>query len=43
MEQTALPPEQKDVKLSNLLTKWRRQGLICNVGSRGIPVWQLAE
>lgn len=39
----ALTPEQKDDKIGNLLTKLRRRGRICNKGSRGHPVWQLAE
>lgn len=38
-----LSPEQKDDKIGNLLTKLRRQGRICNAGSRGRPVWRLAE
>jgi ATP-dependent DNA helicase RecG len=39
----ALSVEQKDDKISNLLTKLRRNGVIRNSGSRGQPVWQLAE
>ncbi len=39
----ALTKEQKDDKISNLLTKLRRNGLIQNKGSRGQPVWKLAE
>ncbi len=39
----ALTAEQKDAKVGNLLTKLRRNGRICNMGSRGQPVWQLAE
>ena len=39
----ALTEEQKDDKVGNLLTKLRRRGRIRNTGSRGSPVWQLAE
>lgn len=39
----ALTVEQKDDKISNLLTKLRRKGLIRNTGSRGQPIWKLAE
>ena len=39
----ALSPEQKNDKIGNLLTKLRRQGCICNAGSRGHPSWRLAE
>ncbi|MBC6440050.1 MAG: putative DNA binding domain-containing protein [Rhodospirillales bacterium] len=39
----ALSPEQKRVKISNLLTKLRRQGLIFNAGVRRKPEWRLAE
>lgn len=39
----ALSGEQKQDKISNLLTKLRRQGRIFNVGSRGKPEWRLAE
>lgn len=39
----ALTPEQKDDKIGNLLTKLRRNGRICNTGSRGHPIWRLAE
>jgi ATP-dependent DNA helicase RecG len=39
----ALSLEQKSDKIGNLLTKLRRQGRICNAGSRGHPVWRLAE
>jgi ATP-dependent DNA helicase RecG len=39
----ALTEEQKDDKVGNLLTKLRRRGAIRNTGSRGSPVWQLAE
>jgi ATP-dependent DNA helicase RecG len=39
----ALTAEQKEDKVGNLLTKLRRRGLIRNTGSRGSPVWRLAE
>ena len=39
----ALTEEQKDTKIANLLTKLRRSGRIQNTGSRGHPVWKLAE
>lgn len=39
----ALSPKQKQSKISNLLTKMRRQGRIFNSGSRGRPIWRLAE
>lgn len=39
----ALTAEQKDDKIGNLLTKLRRKGRICNTGSRGHPIWKLAE
>lgn len=39
----ALTVEQKDDKISNLLTKLRRKELIQNTGSRGQPIWKLAE
>lgn len=39
----ALTSEQKDDKIGNLLTKLRRKGRICNTGSRGHPIWTLAE
>lgn len=39
----ALSGEQKHDKISNLLTKLRRQGRIFNAGSRGKPEWRLAE
>lgn len=39
----ALSEEQKDDKIGNLLTKLRRKGLIRNTGSRGQPIWKLAE
>lgn len=39
----ALDDKQKDNKIANLLTNLRRKGRICNTGSRGHPVWKLAE
>lgn len=39
----ALSSEQKNDKIGNLLTKLRRQGRICNAGSRGHPIWRPAE
>lgn len=39
----ALTPEQKQRKVSNLLTKLRRRGRILNAGSRSKPEWKLAE
>jgi ATP-dependent DNA helicase RecG len=39
----ALTAEQKERKVGNLLTKLRRQGRILNAGSRGKPIWKLAE
>ena len=38
-----LSDEQKQNKVSNLLTKLRRNGRIRNTGTRGHPIWQLAE
>ncbi len=38
-----LSPEQQRTKISNLVTKLRRRGRIHNSGSRGPPIWQLAE
>jgi len=38
-----LSNEQKKNKISNLLTKLRRHKRIYNAGSRGKPLWQLAE
>ena len=35
----ALSDPQKDDKISNLLTRMRRDGLIQNAGSRGLPSW----
>ncbi len=39
----ALNDKQKDNKIANLLTNLRRKGRIRNTGSRGHPVWLLAE
>lgn len=39
----ALDAGQKEKKVANLLTKLRRAGRINNAGSRGHPVWKLAE
>lgn len=39
----ALDAEQKEKKIGNLLTKLRRAGRITNTGSRGRPLWRLAE
>lgn len=39
----ALNEEQKEDKISNLLTKLRRSGKIVNAGSRKVPEWKLAE
>lgn len=39
----ALDAGQKDKKVANLLTKLRRAGRINNDGSRGHPIWKLAE
>lgn len=39
----ALTTEQKLKKVANLLTKFRRQGLIVNTGTRAAPQWTLAE
>lgn len=39
----ALTAGQKKIKIGNLLTKLRRQRVICNTGSRHRPVWKLAE
>ena len=39
----ALDAEQKEKKIGNLLTKLRRAGRIVNTGSRGQPLWKLAE
>ncbi len=38
-----LTPEQKDDKISNLLSAMRRAGVIRNEGSRSKPKWVLAE
>jgi hypothetical protein len=39
----ALTEEQKLSKINNLLTKWRKSGLIRNLGSDRSPQWMLAE
>lgn len=39
----ALDAGQKEKKIANLLTKLRRAGRITNTGSRGQPLWRLAE
>ena len=39
----ALDAGQKEKKIGNLLTKLRRAGRIINTGSRGQPLWKLAE
>lgn len=39
----ALNQEQKEVKIGNLLTKLRRNKRILNTGTRGQPLWRLAE
>lgn len=39
----ALDHEQKYNKISNLLTKMRRRGVITNTGSATAPCWQLAD
>ncbi len=39
----ALSTDQKLIKVSNLLTKLRRNGRIRNTGSRSHPIWQLAD
>jgi ATP-dependent DNA helicase RecG len=39
----ALNEKQKYNKVSNLLTKLRRNGLIVNTGSDAVPCWRLAE
>lgn len=38
-----LTEEQKDHKIANLLTNLRRGGRIRNMGTRGQPIWGLAE
>jgi ATP-dependent DNA helicase RecG len=38
-----LTEEQKLFKINNLLTKWRKSGLIRNLGSDRAPRWTLAE
>ncbi|MGK2915431.1 MAG: RNA-binding domain-containing protein [Porticoccaceae bacterium] len=39
----ALTDEQKHNKIANLLTNLRRRGCIRNAGTRGQPVWKIAE
>lgn len=39
----ALAPEQKEDKISNLLSNMRRSGKIANTGSRKVPIWKIAE
>lgn len=39
----ALDAGQKEKKVANLLTKLRRAGRINNAGSRGHPIWKVAE
>lgn len=39
----ALDAGQKEKKVANLLTKLRRAGRINNAGSRGHPIWKIAE
>jgi ATP-dependent DNA helicase RecG len=39
----ALSDEQKEDKISNLLTNLRRSGKIINAGSRKSPQWKIAE
>ena len=39
----ALTDQQKEDKVSNLLTRLRRNGRIRNTGSRGQPAWRLTE
>lgn len=39
----ALNDYQKSRKIGNLLSNLRRSGHICNTGSRGKPVWRIAE
>jgi len=39
----ALDEEQKDNKITNLLSNLRRAGRIQNTGSRARPIWKLAE
>jgi ATP-dependent DNA helicase RecG len=39
----ALTEEQKLSKINYLLTKWRKSGLIRNLGSDRSPQWMLAE
>lgn len=39
----ALDERQKYNKISNLLTRLRRQGVIVNTGSYTAPCWQLVQ
>ena len=39
----ALSDDQKSNKIGNLLTKWRRNGVIFNAGTRPSPEWKLKE
>lgn len=39
----ALDPEQKESKISNLLSNMRRSGKIINTGPRKVPIWKIAE
>ncbi len=39
----ALSDDQKANKIGDLVTKWRRNGVIHNVGSRPSPTWRLHE
>lgn len=39
----ALAPEQKEDKISNLLSNMRRSDKITNTGSRKVPIWKIAE
>ena len=39
----SISTDQKRKKISNLLTKMKRRGVILNTGSRKDPVWKIAE
>ena len=39
----ALSEDEKRNKINNLITKWRRAGIIVNHGSKKAPRWTLAE
>ena len=39
----SLSEEEKGKKINNLITKWRRAGVIVNIGSKKVPRWTLAE